>query len=91
VRPDSYGVYSILKSMEQGPMFRVTVSKYPTKYLNYRIFASRRSRFTTTVFTYDTLGHPVVDLLRTVAQRLRENICEVNLAARFGGNALPSS
>jgi hypothetical protein len=31
VRADSYGVYYILKSMEQGPTFRVTVPKYPTK------------------------------------------------------------
>jgi hypothetical protein len=28
VRADSYGVYYILKSMEQGPTFRVTVPKY---------------------------------------------------------------
>ena len=28
-RADSYGVYYILKSMEQGPTFRVTVPKYP--------------------------------------------------------------
>ena len=31
VRADTYGVYFILKSMEQGPTFRVTVPKYPTK------------------------------------------------------------
>ena len=29
VRADRYGVYYILKSMEQGPTFRVTVPKYP--------------------------------------------------------------
>ena len=34
VRADSYGVYYILKSMEQGPSFRVTVPKYPTKDAN---------------------------------------------------------
>ncbi|MFZ0017589.1 MAG: hypothetical protein WAL10_09655, partial [Acetobacteraceae bacterium] len=39
VRADSYGVYYILKSMEQGPTFRVTVPKYPTKDVNYRILA----------------------------------------------------
>jgi len=31
VRAENYGVYYILKSMEQGPTFRVTVPKYPTK------------------------------------------------------------
>jgi hypothetical protein len=46
VRADSYGVYYILKSMEQGPTFRVTVPKYPTKDANYRILARQRSRFT---------------------------------------------
>jgi hypothetical protein len=46
VRTDTYGVYFILKSMEQGPTFRVTVPKYPTKDPNYRILARQRSRFT---------------------------------------------
>jgi hypothetical protein len=46
VRTDTYGVYCILKSMEQGPTFRVTVPKYPTKDPNYRILACQRSRFT---------------------------------------------
>ena len=46
VRPVSYGVYYILKSMEQGPTFRVTVPKFPTKDANYRILARQRSRFT---------------------------------------------
>ncbi len=45
VRTDRYGVYCILKSMEQGPTFRVTVPKYPTKDPNYRILARQRSRF----------------------------------------------
>jgi len=31
VRAENYGVYYILKSMEQRPSFRVTVPKYPTK------------------------------------------------------------
>ena len=43
---ENYGVYYILKSMEQGPSFRVTVPKYPTKDANYRILARQRSRFT---------------------------------------------
>jgi hypothetical protein len=28
---NAYGVYFIFKSMEQGPTFRVSVPKYPTK------------------------------------------------------------
>ena len=43
---NAYGVYFIFKSMEQGPSFRVTVPKYPTKDPNHRILARQRSRFT---------------------------------------------
>jgi len=32
--------------MEQGPTFRVSVPKYPTKDPNHRILARQRSRFT---------------------------------------------
>jgi hypothetical protein len=46
VRRKTYGVYFILKSMEQGPSFRITVPKYPTKDPNHRILARQRSRFT---------------------------------------------
>jgi hypothetical protein len=46
VRKDAYGVYFIFKSMEQGPTFRVSVPKYPTKDPNHRILAHQRSRFT---------------------------------------------
>ena len=46
VREDKYGVYFIFKSMEQGPTFRCTVPKYPTKDPNHRILAPQRSRFT---------------------------------------------
>jgi hypothetical protein len=35
-RDDAYGVYFIFKSMEQGPSFRVSVPKYPTKSLTSR-------------------------------------------------------
>src|SRR6516165_4058679 len=42
---NAYGVYFIFKSMEQGPTFRVTVPKYPTKDPNHRILARQRSRF----------------------------------------------
>ena len=41
-----YGVYYIFKSMEQGPTFRVSVPKYPTKDPHHRILAPQRSRFT---------------------------------------------
>src|ERR1700751_4012316 len=43
---NAYGVYFIFKSMEQGPNFRVSVPKYPTKDPNPRILARQRSRFT---------------------------------------------
>src|SRR6201988_179203 len=43
---NAYGVYFIFKSMEQGPSFRVSVPKYPTKDPNPRILARQRSRFT---------------------------------------------
>jgi hypothetical protein len=46
VRHDTYGVYFIFKSMEQGPSFRVSVPKYPSRDPNYRILSRQRSRFT---------------------------------------------
>jgi hypothetical protein len=46
VRRDAYGVYFIFKSMEQGPTFRITVPKFPTKDPNHRILARQKSRFT---------------------------------------------
>ena len=45
-RRDAYGVYFIFKSMEQGPTYRVSLPKYPSKDPHYRILAHRRSRFT---------------------------------------------
>jgi hypothetical protein len=45
-RADNYGVYFIFRSMEQGPTFRCSVPKYPTKDPNHRILAPNRSRFT---------------------------------------------
>ena len=62
VRTDTYGVYFILKSLEQGPTFRVTVPKYPTKDPNYRILARQRSRFTHYYFYIrdETLGPMVM-------------------------------
>jgi hypothetical protein len=46
VRKDAYGVYFIFKSMEQGPSFRITTPKFPTKDPNHRILARQKSRFT---------------------------------------------
>jgi hypothetical protein len=37
VKKGACGAYFIFKSMEQGPSFRVTVPKFPTKDPNYRI------------------------------------------------------
>ncbi len=43
---NAYGVYFIFKSMEQGPTYRVSLPKYPSKDPHYRILAHQRSRFT---------------------------------------------
>jgi hypothetical protein len=43
---NAYGVYFIFKSMEQGPTFRISMPKYPTRDPHYRILAPQRSRFT---------------------------------------------
>src|SRR5437660_12063014 len=43
---NAYGVYFIFKSMEQGPTFRISIPKYPSKDPHYRIIAHQRSRFT---------------------------------------------
>ena len=61
-RNDAYGVYFIFKSMEQGPTFRVSVPKYPTKDPHYRILARQRSRFTHYYFYIrdETLGPMVM-------------------------------
>jgi hypothetical protein len=45
-RRDGYGVYFIFKSLEQGPTYRVSLPKYPSKDPHYRILARQRSRFT---------------------------------------------
>jgi len=41
-----HGVYFIMKSMEQGNTFRVTVPKYPVKDPDHRILTKTRNRFT---------------------------------------------
>jgi hypothetical protein len=46
VKHDTYGVYFVFKSMEQGATFRISVPKFPTKDPNHRILAHQRSRFT---------------------------------------------
>src|SRR6516162_1530421 len=45
-RGDACGVYFIFKSLEQGPTYRVSLPKYPSKDPHYRILAHQRSRFT---------------------------------------------
>jgi len=45
-RSHRYGVYFILKSMEQGASFRCSVPKFPTQDPNHRIVARQKSRFT---------------------------------------------
>src|SRR3981189_2967911 len=58
---NAYGVYFIFKSMEQGPTFRVSVPKYPTKDPNHRILARQCSRFTHYYFyIYDQVLGPMV-------------------------------
>jgi hypothetical protein len=46
VKQGASGVYFIFRSMEQGPTFRISVPKYPTRDPNHRILAHQRSRFT---------------------------------------------
>jgi hypothetical protein len=45
-RRQRFGVYFILKSMEQGPTFRSVVPKYPTDDVDYRILKRNWSRDT---------------------------------------------
>jgi hypothetical protein len=45
-KKDSFGVYFIFRSMEQGRTFRISVPKFPTQDPNHRIVAQQRSRFT---------------------------------------------
>src|SRR6516225_7259391 len=45
-RRKRYGPYFILKSLEQGPKFRVGLPKYPTADPNYRIITRTRGRYT---------------------------------------------
>ncbi len=45
-KKNSFGVYFIFRSMEQGPTFRIGMPKFPTQDPNHRILAHQRSRFT---------------------------------------------
>jgi hypothetical protein len=61
-RAGRYGVYFIFQSMEQGPTFRCSVPKFPTRDPNHRILATQRSRFTHYYFYLrdETLGPMVI-------------------------------
>ena len=52
------GVYYVLKSMEQGPSFRIVKPKFPVRDPNWRIVAAQRSRYTHLYFYIidDVLG-----------------------------------
>ncbi len=52
------GVYYVLKSMEQGPSFRIAKPKFPVADPNWRILAPQRSRYTHLYFYIidDVLG-----------------------------------
>ena len=65
-KTNRYGVYFILKSMEQGWTFRSTPPKYPTADPHYRLLAKQRSRFTHYYFYLrdQTLGPMVVRVAR---------------------------
>jgi hypothetical protein len=57
----AFGVYFVLKSMEQGRTFRITMPKYPTQDPNYRILAHQTSRFTHYYFyIWDQVLGPIV-------------------------------
>jgi hypothetical protein len=45
-KKNSFGVYFIFRSMEQGRTFRISVPKFPTQDPNHRILAHQTSRFT---------------------------------------------
>ncbi len=61
-RAGQYGVYFIFQSMEQGPTFRCSMPKFPTRDPNHRILRAQRSRFTHYYFYLrdETLGPMVM-------------------------------
>ena len=77
---NAYGVYFIFKSMEQGPTFRVSVPKYPTKDPNHRILARQRSRFTHDYFYIrDEVLGPMV--MRVATSRSKRHITSTATAS----------
>src|SRR5260370_23398322 len=63
-KKNSFGVYFIFRSMEQGRMFRISLPKFPTQDPHHRILAHQRSRFTHFYFYVrdDVLGPIVIRL-----------------------------
>lgn len=60
-RAGRFGVYFILRSMEQGQTFAIRHPKYPTDDPNYRILRKQRSRFTHFYFyILDPVAGPMV-------------------------------
>ena len=56
-----FGVYFILRSMEQGPSFAIRHPKYPTQDPNYRILRKQRARYTHYYFyILDPVAGPMV-------------------------------
>ena len=93
-RRDGYGVYFIFKSLEQGPTYRVSLPKYPSKDPHYRILAHQRSRFTHYYFYIrDEVLGPMVLLVasffpfHTVPQRPQLH----RAGAEAGGDRLPQA
>jgi hypothetical protein len=63
-KQNTYGAYFILKSIEQGRTFRISVPKFPTEDPNYRILAHQQSRFTHYYFYIrDEVLGPIVMLM----------------------------
>ena len=100
-RKRAYGVYYIFKSMEQGPTFRVSVPKYPTKDPHHRILARQRSRFTHYYFYIrdETLGPMVMRVASFFPFQttyylnghsfIEQELNRVRIAFRKTDNALP--
>ena len=60
-KKNSFGVYFIFRSMEQGRTFRISLPKFPTQDPNHRILAHQTSRFTHFYFyVRDEVLGPVV-------------------------------
>src|SRR5438477_9857577 len=76
VRRNAYGVYFIFKSMEQGPSFRITVPKFPTKDPNHRILARQKSRFTHNYFYIrdEVLGPMVMRVATFFPRRITSTV-----------------